>query len=368
MTIAADVNFEGLPMQYSRLVTVVNRRMATKPPNYENVIALIDTLMGVMDTTITEESVVLEHTNERLVMSLREQTIPYTAEEINLLHKTWPGHPAAIFIDKLIQIDQNAVATDSIIGRLMELSRRMDQKVLHTLRYRITGQMVSHAVAPYLRMAVLYVQASNEPERVEHLINHVNSQAMTLQNVAEGLNFLDFFKETFDSSRVSQKSLDDVELQGLRNLPYWAPGLIGSVDRAVSYSTELFLHDVVFSHGTSPSFGEEDGGAVRSQAIARAGAEIAIECLAPRDPVGRLESIINLCEGYFNADLGVDGLREQYQELRQEVLEPVRRLTVDEIEEDGSDWDNSIASSEQMDSLADLSMQAMGELQDAEMQ
>ncbi|KAK7940914.1 ubiquitin c-terminal hydrolase [Apiospora aurea] len=381
MTIAADVDFEGIPLQYSRLVAVVNRRMATKPPNYENAISLIDTLMGVMDTTINDASDLVEYTDERLAMSLREQTIPYTAGEIGLLHRTWPGHSAGIFVDKLIQIDQNAVATDSIIGRLMELSEGMDTNVLNTLRYRITGQMVSHAVAPYLRMAVLYVQTSKNPDGVDTLINHVNSQAMALQNAAEGLNFLDFFKETFDSSRVSQTSLDDVEIQGLRNLSRWAPGLIGSVDRAVSYSTELFLHDVVFSHGASPSFGEDEGGAIRSQAVTRAGAEIAIECLAylretyvargaqaPRDPVGRLESIINLCEGYFNEDLGIDGLREQYQELRQEVLEPVRRLTVDEIEEDGSDWDNSIASSEQMDSLADLSMQAMGELQDAEMQ
>ncbi|KAK7970335.1 Ubiquitin carboxyl-terminal hydrolase [Apiospora saccharicola] len=371
LIISADANagLDEVPMQYSRLITVVNRRMATKPPNYENVIALIDTLMGVMDTPITNESTIPEHSGERLAMALREQNIPYTAREINRLHATWPGLPAAVFIDKLIQIDQNAVATDSIIGRLMELNRSMDVKVLDTLCYRITGQMVSHAVAPYLRMAVLYVQTSNNPEGVELLIRHVNAQAMALHNVAEGLNFLDFFKETFDSSRVSQKSLDDVELQGLRNLPYWAPGLIGSVDRAVAYSTELFLHDVVFSHGASPSFSDEDGGAIRSQAVARAGVEIAIECLAPRDPVGRLEAVITAAEGYFNGgDLGVDGLKEQYQELRQEVLEPVRRLTVDEIEEDGSDWDNSIASSEQMDSLADLSMQAMGEIQDAEMQ
>ncbi|KAK8138251.1 ubiquitin carboxyl-terminal hydrolase [Apiospora sp. TS-2023a] len=384
LIISADANagLDEVPMQYSRLITVVNRRMATKPPNYENVIALIDTLMGVMDTPITNESTIPEHSGERLAMALREQNIPYTAREINRLHATWPGLPAAVFIDKLIQIDQNAVATDSIIGRLMELNRSMDVKVLDTLCYRITGQMVSHAVAPYLRMAVLYVQTSNNPEGVELLIRHVNAQAMALYNVAEGLNLLDFFKETFDSSRVSQKSLDDVELQGLRNLPYWAPGLIGSVDRAVAYSTELFLHDVVFSHGASPSFSDEDGGAIRSQAVARAGVEIAIECLvylrdtyvargvqAPRDPVGRLEAVITAAESYFNGgDLGVDGLKEQYQKLRQEVLEPVRRLTVDEIEEDGSDWDNSIASSEQMDSLADLSMQAMGELQDAEMQ
>ncbi|KAK8027534.1 ubiquitin carboxyl-terminal hydrolase [Apiospora marii] len=380
LIIAADANagLEDVPMQYSRLVTVVNRRMATKPPNYENVIALIDTLMGVMDSPITRASTIPENSGERLAMSLREQNIPYTAREINRLHASWPGLPAAVFIDKLIQIDQNAVATDSIIGRLMELNESMDDKVLDTLRYRITGQMVSHAVAPYLRMAVLYVQTSNNPAGVETLISHVNSQAMALHNVAEGLNFLDFFKETFDSSRVSQKSLDDVELQGLRNLPCWAPGLIGSVDRAVAYSTEVFLHDVVFSHGSSPNFGDEDGGAIRSQAVARAGAEIAIECLvylrdtyvargvqAPRDPVGRLEAVITAAEGYFNGNLGVDDLKEQYQELRQE---PVRRLTVDEIEEDGSDWDNSIASSEQMDSLADLSMQAMGELQDAEMQ
>ncbi|KAK8125449.1 uncharacterized protein PG998_001208 [Apiospora kogelbergensis] len=381
MTVAADANLEQMSLQYSRLVTVVNRRMATKPPNYENVIALIDTLMGVMDTAVSPASHMPEDTNGRLATSLREQTIPYTTREINLLHLTWPGHQAAVFIDKLILIDQNSVATDSIIGRLMELNPLMDDKVFATLRSRITGQMVSHAVAPYLRMAVLYVQASTQPQNVELLISHVNTQAMTLQNSAEGMNFLDFFKETFDSSRVSQKSLDDVELQGLANLSRWVPGLLGSVDRAASYSTELFLHDVVFTHGKSPSFSEEDGGAIRSQAVARAGAEIAIECLAylrdtyvargvqaPRDPVGRLELIINQCDGYFSAEFDMGGLKEQYQELRQVVLEPVRRLTVDEIEEDGSDWDNSIASSEQMDSLADLSMQAMGELHDADMQ
>jgi hypothetical protein len=48
-------------------------------------------------------------------------------------------------------------------------------------------------------------------------------------------------------------------------------------------------------------------------------------------------------------------------DLVTDVINALRRLLVDEIEDDGSGWDESYASSEPMEDFAELTMQAMKE-------
>lgn len=326
MIITADASLD-LPPQYARMIMTVNRRLATRAPSYENIIALIDILMGFMDAKI-DAMRVSESLSDRLEVALRGEMIPYTAGEINLIHRDWARNQGNLFVDKLLQINQNHIATDSIITRLMEFSPLMDNKVLATLRSGITGQLVAQPVAPYLRAAISYVRNSCNADNVDRLVTHVADQCWNMQG-AEGRCFLDFLKEIFDSSRQTA-DFDAVEVQSLTLLPRWVPGLLGYIDRNVSSAVESFLKEKLFDHGAVPDFGDADPGDRRSRAMTSAGRHLAIACLtylqdtyvsrglqAPRDTVSPLDRVIKQCSPYYQIDSLEDGLDARYMELSQ---------------------------------------------------
>ncbi|KAI0386269.1 hypothetical protein F5Y04DRAFT_243745 [Hypomontagnella monticulosa] len=367
MVIAVDQVFD-LPNQYARLLNTVSRRSA-RPPNYENIIALIDELLSVVEPVIHHGSF-LEMPHGRLALALQGQAVPLTASEVNILHKDWSRNQSNIFAEKLISLNQNPLATDSIIRRLLGFSSMMDQKVFVTLRLSITGELTSHVVSPFLRVASTYCRYSTNIDGVHRLINYIANQCRNVQN-AEGRSFFEFQRDIYDGARKTGEASEDIQLSSLEILPKWAPGLLGYIDHSVSDDVDNFLQEKLFRHGPSPAFGESNGGFERSQAMNSAARRLAISCLeylrdtyvargvqAARYTVIPLERVIKKCETYFNLDEEMDdGLETQYAELSQAVMEPMARLTVDEIEEDGSDWEQSVGSSEQMDNLTDLSMQ-----------
>lgn len=380
MIIVADPSMVDLPAQYSRMVNTVSRRMQNRPVSYGHIILLINTLMSFMETEWGVGMDCLEEPDGRHEASFCGELVPYTVYEVNLLHKEWnPRNQSNIFVDKLIRINQNELATNSILGRLMNLSSNMDEGVYRTLRFNVTGQVPSssYLVTPYLRASALYVRESHNKDNVKRLLVHVANQTRNLQNV-EGMGFFDFESAVFDAPRMTELNSRIVRLQSLEMLPRWVPGLLGYMDRAVSSAVEQFLHDKLLQFGPSPEFGDDDGAAELSQAMTVAAKQVAIECLvylqttyvardqqAPKDSVMPLSHIIGQCEPCF--DVVNDGLDDpltvRYKGLCPSVLESLNRLIVDEIEEDGSDWDNSMGSSEQVDSLADLQMQADGDMQ-----
>ncbi|KAI1103786.1 hypothetical protein F4804DRAFT_309190 [Jackrogersella minutella] len=367
MMIAVDPAFDPLP-QYVRLLNAVSRRSA-RPPNYESIIALVDELMSIIDPVL-EPSNMLENCEGRLSLAVKGEAIPFTADEVNILHKDWNRAQANIFAEKLISINQNPVATDSIIRRLIGFNQMMDYKIYVTLRLSITGDLTSHVVSPYLRVALTYCRYSTSGDNVHRMINFVTNQCKNLQN-AEGRSFFEFQRDIFDAPRNTTETSEEIQLHGLENIPKWAPGLLGYIDQAVSDDVESFLHEKLLKHGPSPTFGESNGGLERSQTMNSAARRLAISCLeylrdtyvvraaqAARYTVVPLDRMIKKCEPYFRLDEEMDdGLEAQFNELCRVVLEPMDRLTVDEIEEDGSDWEQSVGSSEPIDNLTDLSMQ-----------
>ncbi|KAI1417598.1 hypothetical protein F5Y13DRAFT_201180, partial [Hypoxylon sp. FL1857] len=352
LVIAADQVLDP-PNQYVKLLNIVSRRSA-RPPNYENVIALIDELLAVIEPVLGQGNF-LESARGRLTLALQDEPVPFTAEEVNLLHKDWARGQSNIFADKLISINQNPLATDSIIKRLIGFSNVMDQKIYVTLRLNITGDLTSHIVSPYLRVAVTYCRYSTNTDNVHRLINWVAHQCKNLQNT-EGRSFFEFQRDVFEGTRNTGETSEMIQLHSLENIPRWAPGLLGYIDQAVSDDVDNFLHEKLFKHGPSPVFGESNGGLERSQAINSAARRLGIACLeylrdtyviraaqAARYTVVPLDRVVKKCEAYFNIDEEMDdGLEVQFSELCQAVLEPMDRLTVDEIEEDGSGmWSDS---------------------------
>ncbi|KAI0455620.1 hypothetical protein F5B21DRAFT_503179 [Xylaria acuta] len=372
MAIAADQAFD-LPPQYSRLLAVVSRRMATRPPNYEGIITLADILMDCMDSDMSNY---VEDYAGRLSMAQHDDLIPFTAQEVNILHKMWGRTDAGVFVDKLIQLNQNPIATDSIISRLATSNTQMDIIVLRSLLSGITGQITPQPVTPYLHAGFNYCASSPNREGVHRLIRHVSDQCMTVQN-SEARSFFDFQRDLFDGVRNTGENNEDIQLHSLRNLPLWIPGLLGYLDRTVSGSVEVFLHEKLFKYGTTPVFEAASGGSIRAQAMVTAAKELAVNILyylrdtyvtrvaqVSKDTMQPFHRTLAKCDLYFreNEDLD-DNMGPKFKELCPSVLEAMHNLTVDEIEDDGSDWEQSVGSSE---SLADLSnMQVDQELIDS---
>ncbi|KAJ8130325.1 hypothetical protein O1611_g3307 [Lasiodiplodia mahajangana] len=371
MAIAADQTFD-LPAQYSRLLAVVSRRMVSRPPNYEGMIALADILMDCLDSEIENH---VEDYAGRLSMVQQDERIPFAAQEVNILHKTWGRAETGVFIDKLIQLNQNPVATDSIINRLVACNPFMDGIVLRSLLSGVTGQITAQLVTPYLRAGLTYCASSPSREHVHRLIRHVADQCKTLQN-AEARSFFEFQRDVFDGVRSTGETNEEIHLHSLRTLPLWIPGLLGYPDRAVSVGVEAFVREKLFKYGAIPIFDEISGGSSRSHAMIIAARQLSLNILyylretyvtrgaqASRDTMQPFHRILELCDPYFRTHDDLDGdLCQKYNELYPSVLEAMHNLTVDEVEDDGSDWEQSVGSS---DSLADLSnMQVDQELMD----
>ncbi|KAI1808395.1 hypothetical protein F4811DRAFT_559152 [Daldinia bambusicola] len=367
MVISVDQVFD-LPPQYARLLTVVSRRSA-RPPNYETIISLIDKLMAAIDS-VPSQTRHPQEAHGRLLLGLQGEPVPFTIEECNILHRDWIRGQANVFTEKLISLNQNPAATDSIVRRLISFAPVTDFKVFTTLRLNITGELASHMVSPFLRVAATYCRYSTNYENVLRLISHVSNQCRNLQN-AEGRAFFEFQQDIFHGVRNTGETSDIIQLHNLENIPKWAPGLLGYIDHSVSDDVENFLQEKLFRHGPSPAFGEMNGALERSRALVLVIRRLAVSCLeylrdtyvsraaqAAKYTVDPLDRVLKKCEPYFSLNEEMDdSLRVQYMELRQVVLEPMVRLTVEEIEEDGSEWEQSVGSSEQMDNLTDLSMQ-----------
>ncbi|KAI0434002.1 hypothetical protein F5Y09DRAFT_350094 [Xylaria sp. FL1042] len=354
MTIAADQTFD-LPPQYSRLLAVVSRRMATRPPNYEGIIALTDVLMDCMDT---EMGNYVEEPAGRLAMVQQDDLIPFTAQEINILHRPWGRAETGLFADKLIQLNQNPVATDSIISRLVAFNGHIEVTILKSLLSGVTGQITTQQVTPYLRASLIYCASSPSKENVHRLIQHISDQCKAVHN-AEARSFFEFQRDVFDRERNTGESKEEIQLHSLRNLPVWVPGLLGYLDRNVTNVVEAFVREKIFKYGVTPVFEGTSGGLNRSQAMITAAMELAVNTLyylrdtyvtrraqAARETMQPFHRILHQCNPYFqeHADLD-DELNQKFNELWPSVLEAMHALTVDEIEDDGSGmWTDSASS------------------------
>ncbi|KAI2630709.1 hypothetical protein GGR54DRAFT_165232 [Hypoxylon sp. NC1633] len=327
MVIAVDQALE-LPPQYSRLLHAVSRRPA-RPPNYENIIALVDELLAAIEPVLVESDLV-EDPHGRLSLALQDETVSFTVHEVNLLHNDWNRGQANIFADKLIALNQNPVSTDSIIRRLIGLSDVMDSKVYVTLRLGITGDLTSQVVSPYLRTAVTYCRYSASHNNVHSLISYVGSQCKNVQN-AEGRSFFEFQRDIYDGIRKTGENREKIQSQSLQNLYKWAPGLLGYIDHSVSDEVDNFLQEKLFRHGPSPAFGEGNGSLERSRTVNWAARRLGVACLeylrdtyvlraaqAARYTVIPLERVIKKCEAYFRLEEEIDdGLEAQFLELCQ---------------------------------------------------
>ncbi|KAH8910198.1 hypothetical protein BR93DRAFT_464602 [Coniochaeta sp. PMI_546] len=354
--IAADSSVD-LPQQFARMAATISRRLPTRPPSYENIIELLDMVMSVTSNETNErgELVFVDHPEHRLDGADVRGPFPLWKQEYKILLQDWPGRNSPnIFLEKLITINQNHTATFSVIANYMRLGRLFEEKVYRTLKGLINGAVNNppalHFNTPFLRVAALvYCRWAHNTSNIHSLIERVTDACQTLEN-AEGRAFFEFQRDVFDEPREnSGESVDDVVVQGLRNLPEWAPSLLGYFDATVGREVEAFLYEKLFSPETSSDL--EDRDEVRlAQARLKCARTLGCRCLshlkeqyvstranAPAQLVARFERVINECSKFFSLDEeGEDRITTEFFRLCRSVLEPLRRLAVEDMEEDGS--------------------------------
>ncbi|KAK1537463.1 ubiquitin carboxyl-terminal hydrolase [Colletotrichum costaricense] len=377
----ADANMD-LPSNYARMLTNVIRRISnTRSTSYEMIIQLIDHFMDALEDVLDVHTIV-ESAEMRLDIYMEHQApkMSWTPEEINVLTHEWKLDAGSTFVKKLIDIDQEPAYTTSIIKRIIHLSPDMDNRVFTLLRNTITGGAVQYSNAPYIRAAAIYSQESRNAANIQALFRTIAFQCRALQNT-DGQAFLEFFRLAYVHLQNEREEIRAMRYpQYVEFIPMWAPPLLGYYDADVRQGTETLLCMWFENHDLLDD--EDESLAAAMNATAR---KLAMSCLVylqeyfvkrraqvAKHSTEHLQAIIAKCEPFFGVDLGLENDRlitfAEYQNLYHSVLEPLRRMTVEELEDEGSDWENSCGSSEQLESIADISMQAAGDLPEPDLQ
>ncbi|CRK28325.1 hypothetical protein BN1708_015188 [Verticillium longisporum] len=369
--IAADANYPGLPEHYVMLVRGLSRRMSNKPPSYDVIIQLINHLMKALEPLVQDDMV--EEANERLALYLEDppQPLPWTSEEVNVLFAEDRDYGGSFFVRRLLEIGQERQDTCAIIRRLAKGDEHMQKCVTRVLGNMISGKAEMHSMVPFLRAALTFVTHCNEPDTSQQVLQHVTQACRVLEN-NEGKSFLDFFQLAMEA--LVCMPLAEAKpglMMHLELVPLWGPGLIGCVDKRSASLAQQWIEGFLVRHETQ--WAHED--AELHDRVVQAARQLGVGCLqylqeqyvlAERQVVGStiepLHKMIVASEAYFEIDIDGGVSREGFHNLKEGksktwILESVERLLIEELDEDGSDWEDS--SSDQMKSMTDVQLRPL---------
>ncbi|POS74497.1 ubiquitin carboxyl-terminal hydrolase [Diaporthe helianthi] len=363
--VAESLTNQEMDQQFVRLSHTLNKRQ-NRPPSFSTILDLLNTVFA---SVIVDPPVSSHASRESLYVKSPDSPLRLTATEVNLLEQKWDAG-CNIFLDKLIYINQNPEATDGVFASLLKQNWQFEEDILETILANTSVQQSFLVHAPYLRVAALYCRLSNDPGNIEKVIDHIARNSAMLAN-SEPRAVLGFFTNSavIDGDREnSGETKRSINIQCLEYLPFWVPSLVAHYDHNISNEVKQVIYEKVFRHGTCPDFEEKQGGQELAKAVVRSAKRIGIECLhfvaenyTKRDTsvtaqtVVVLQSVLEQCGSFFDAadDEMADEDGERFFAERQVILDSLRRLSVDDIEDDGSDWENSVVSSDQMESLGE---------------
>lgn len=362
--VAENLTHQEMDQQFVRLSNTLARRQ-NRPPSFS---AILDLLNSVFASVVVDHPVVSHAMRESAYVKSPGSPLKLTAMEATLLEQKWEAG-CNIFLDKLIYINQNPEATDAIFASLLRQGWQVEEDVLETLLANTSFQPSFLVHAPYLRVAALYCRVSRDPTNIDKVIGHIARNSNMLAN-SEPKAVLGFFtnRAVIDGPREnSGETKKSISIQCLEYLPLWVPSLLAHYDHSISNEVKQIIYEKVFRHGASPDFEEKHGGQELADAVVRSAKRIGIQCLhfvaenytkrdtsVPEQTVAVLQSVLEQCGSFFDATdemTGEDG-RKFFAE-RQVIMDNLRNLSVEDLEDDGSDWENSVGSSDQMDSLGD---------------
>ncbi|QUC22213.1 uncharacterized protein UV8b_06454 [Ustilaginoidea virens] len=367
--ISADAAAD-LPANYHRMVANLGRRFHSKPPSYAAILALIDHLLAQLEPCLGAEVIVDEAKDRRGA----RRPFLWTSGEVDAVHRH-PGRQAAsIFVEKLLDMDQVPEVTSSIIGRLVESGEELDMRVFNTLRRSIQGETSTQPMDSSIRAAGRYVESSESVDRAQSLIRHVCGQSRGFQH-SEGSAFLNFFELVLQTRRPTESLARARRICAIQAIPTWAPYLLVYNDAQTRSNAERLIDHTLFNASSRDASEEEGGDAEQKRALMQSVIrQLGIQCLAylrefhikrrvqlERSSAGHISRVINKCAPYYDARDDADGYEDDgvaFTLIQGEIRSPLQRLLVDELDDDGSDWDGSCGSSELMNAGVGISIQS----------
>ncbi|WZH42653.1 uncharacterized protein QYS62_003649 [Fusarium acuminatum] len=227
----------------------------------------------------------------------------------------------------------------------------------------IRGETSTQAMDPFLRAAITYIESTDQLRNAKEIVGHIFIQAKSLQNT-EGVYFLRFFKTALNLKQQDTEFAGAVRSYALERVPTWVPYLLASQDRIVRTSTESFLIRALFDVATESAPNEDDSDDDNTwgdrDIIKQTTKQVGIACLkylreqhvrkrnqVIREVANRFLKVIGQCVDVLNSDPSTQTeLDLEFLALQDDVLGPLHRLTVDEMEEDGSGMLQSLSDSD----------------------
>ncbi|KYK55829.1 hypothetical protein DCS_07793 [Drechmeria coniospora] len=339
--IAADASLD-LPSNYARMLNNVLRRVNTRPPSYSAIITLADHLMAQLEPVLGA-GVIVDHPSERLG---QEAPFPWTSEEVHVVHHEPEDQPTSFLVEKLLLLDQAWDATNDIVGRLAATGDVMDLKILNTLRRNMQAEVSTQPIGPFLRAAGRYVECTSSTKHADALIVHACSQARGLQKT-EGAAFLGFFELVLRSELPSSEVARVRHSRCLKLIPEWAPCLLVSPDAETRRRAERLIEEHVFRLSSVDKPMDEVGVTARTDWFDRLARTIGMKCLVylreeyvnrrakiKRDAAFSILQVVGKCSSCFESSEDKRDDDVEFAAIRSEIMEPLRRLMVDEADDD----------------------------------
>lgn len=227
--------------QYTRMLSIISKRPATKPVSYENVISLLEILLKACQ--LNAEAIPDE--DLRLELLIEEQQMPLTLSESALMGQHWTRGPVNILVDKLLLINQNERSTQAIIAMLLNVPTFVHQPIFNAIRGGIRKITTTVPAAPFLRAALTYCEHTDSEKYMEYMIQHVTNTTRMLDS-SEGREYLRFFKDLLEIPSIRVQVGRDMFVRHVINqIPIWAPSLLTYYDAVVRSDTEDYVQQTI---------------------------------------------------------------------------------------------------------------------------
>lgn len=366
--------------QYSRMLSIIQKRPATKPVPMECVIGLLEVLLRACDLTVDPVSEMDDRVNE----IDDEETVPLSRVEYNLLVQHWTRGNVNILVEKLLNYNQNPRSTQAIIAMMLEGFGDNYTSIFNAIRHGIKKTATPIASSAHISAALTFCQTVESLESVEKMVLQISTVTATNKHV-DGPEHLRFFKNVASSVRGNRYINQRTFLKFLlEQIPTWAPALLANYDAHVRTDTEEYLLSILFQD--LPEIGDdvpadvEKGHDVMIAAIRSLGMaclkylheeHVRTRAAAVKAQVASILGVIESTKQFFD-ESSEDELDVAFREYYIIVIPKLRQLTIDEPEDEVSEeWENSddaFSSSEVLDPIADLVGAIGGDMNDADVQ
>ncbi|RDW59732.1 hypothetical protein BP6252_12819 [Coleophoma cylindrospora] len=351
--IIADPNL-AQDHQYNRLVAIVSKRTATRPVSYESVISLLSRLLSVTDS----HADIIDDSSSRLVFIGKSDdiSVPLSFTEQSILVQHWVAKGSHIVTEKLLNLRQNEIDTRRIIMLLLHWPESVDKNIHAAIKSGINSTPSFNPCGPFLRAALTYCEHSESRSNIERLVKYIAAVARRLETNSDGKDFLNFFMDL----QHLPSNLHDISKEELFGicmdmLPIWAPGLLAYYELGVRAATVEYIENMILRFGPDVDFGDSEEDVMKANIIINTAQTLASSCLTylvevhirPQREIvtaccQNLISVMDRCGRYFKDDDKDDAEAAQhFRKERLEVLTLIRKLTIDEVEDEVSEWDGS---------------------------